>query len=173
MWLRIIAVGVLVLGFAAIGSSGSSLGVGSTDSVAVGELRLTAGDSALTAVDRDGPAIDFAVGGASGINPGLVVVIGDPDAPARDHAFALHNDAASAAPVTLRYDYDRAPPADAGVDLAVYDAAGTRLASTADATPARFDLGAGTSAYLVVTVDATGATPADDLSGSLSITTRQ
>lgn len=169
MWQKLLVVAIVALGMGATASAGSPVGFGSADAVQSGPVSISAGDSELTSVQPGEPAIDFTATAAGGINPGMQVVIGNVDEPVEDHAFAVANTAEEPLVVDFLYDYTRAPPSEAGISFAVVNGAGTHLVDPAGSSTS-FDLAPGATAYVIVTVDASGATPDDDLSGTLSVT---
>ena len=151
----------------AIPSAASPASPADADVAHVGPVEIAAGDGPMTSVRPGEPAIDLRATGASGINTGMRMTIGDPTAPSTEHAFELRNTGDSPVQATIRYAYHRPPPGDASVSFAVVDAAGQNLVDrTAGSTS--WTLGPGATAYVVVTIDTNGATPADDLSGTLT-----
>lgn len=173
MWLRVALVLVLALPwFGPVGAASAPVDDVLGPSADLGSVVITAGASGTTSVESGQPAIDFRSGSAGGLPPGTVVDIGSADDPLADHAFALENRGDAAAQVALHYEYNRAPPTEAGVSFVAYDATGTRLAGGDGALSVA--LHPGQSAYVVVTVSTQGTTPQDDLSGSLAfrVTTR-
>lgn len=168
MWIRVALVVLLALPWVAPAGAASAptdrlLG----DAVAMGPVEVTAGPGGSTAVRSGRPAIDLRQGSAGGLAPGTVVVIGDPDDPRRDHAFAVTNGGEAEFVVSLRYEYDRDPPGEAGVSFAAYDASGARLADGRESMAVT--LAPGQTAYVTVTINTHGTTPQDDLSGSLAL----
>lgn len=99
--------------------------------------------------------------------PGPVVVIGDPDDLRHDHAFTVTNGGEAEFVVSLRYEYDRDPPGEAGVSFAAYDASGARLADGRESMAVT--LAPGQTAYVTVTINTHGTTAQVDLSGSLAL----
>lgn len=171
MWFRVGLVALLALPWIApAGAAGAPTDLFSADSATLESVVITAGDGDATAIRAGAPAIDFAHNGAGGLAPGMTVVLGDPDRPAADHAFAVTNDGDAPVQVALHYRYDHAPPAAAGVALAAYDEHGTPMAGASGAEAPAFTLAPGETGYIVVTVSTRGATPADDLSGTLEFT---
>lgn len=169
MWIRVAL--VLLLGLpwlAPVGAASVPSDPSVGNSVDLGSVVITAGDSETTSVEAGQPAIDLTPGSASGLAPGMVLVIGDVDAPLADHAFALANRGEASAAVELRYEYNRPPSSEAGVSFAAYDATGTRLADGDETLSV--ELLPDESAYVVVTISTHGLSPRDDLSGSLEFT---
>lgn len=169
---KILLAGLIALSAGATVTVDNPTELGSPDGVTVGSLQLTAGDSPMTAVAAGSPAIDVSATGASGVTPGMRVVIGDRSAPASDHAFAISNQADAPTVVAVQYDYTEKPSAPAGVFLAIVDDTGTELADTSHGQ-ATVTLDAGTTAYVIVTIDSTGTSPGDDLSGTLTFNTHE
>lgn len=171
MWAKVMVLSLVILGASATGAAGTSLDLDSTSSAQVDSVLVSAGESSLTSVEPDRPAIDFNQHGARGIAPNTRVVIGDIDQPSNDHAFALHNDGDEPRRVAISYTYNRQPPETAGVFFTVVDSDGTILDRTHDGDGPVVNLPAGETFYVVVVIDTTGATVDDDLSGSLEFIT--
>lgn len=168
MWARIIVLSLLTIGATAVGAAGSPLDAQPNSTVQVGPVAVSAGESDWTSVDHGQPAMDFEGHDASGVAPNMRLVIGDVDDPAAEHAFSLHNTGAEPASVSVLYRYENAPPSGAGVYVAVLSAEGDVLAETVEQEYPTVDIPAGETVYLAITVDTTGMTAGDDLSGTLS-----
>lgn len=167
MWKTIVFAVLVALGTGAVGSSATPVDIAGNDAVTAGPLEIAAGDDAMTSVQPGEPAIDLTATGAGGIAPGTTMVLGDVDDPASDHAFTITNPSDEAVAVRIEYDYAHEPPSTAGVSFSFVDAAGEPLPRTHDGS-AWVEIAPGTTAYVIVTIDSSGTTPADDLSGSLT-----
>lgn len=166
---RLLVLSMLALAAPTVGAAGSEVVPLASSAASAGPVTITDGPSSWTGVDADGPTLDFDQHGAAGLATGMQVVIGDPAAPADDHAFALEHTGEEPAIVSVQYRYTDQPPSPAGVSFSVVRADGTVLAAGDGASMPAFTLGPGESAYVLVTIDTSGTTPSDDLSGTLTV----
>ena len=109
------------------------------------------------------------------LNANSTFVFGDATGPAVEHAFSLsHLETASEGDINLEYVLDPDPSADTNVQFDIYtdDEAGTveNVATVNEDTPGTITSALSSETYYVVlTLDTSGATSTNPLSGTLSI----
>lgn len=131
---------------------------------------LSPGPNSIVHYDADNQLqINFAnLANANGVNANSTYTVGDGADPTNASAFNVSNNDDGSHTYTVSYAFDTAP-SSGNISFDVYDSTGT-LQGTADSgTDVSFSLAAGETAYVVIQMDAMGATVTDDLSGTLSI----
>lgn len=115
--------------------------------------------------------VDFAnPAGSSGINPNATYELGDTSAPSTTYAFTVTNEDSQSHDLTFSYALDGGDPAGSveNVNFTVTDSGGNTVTASETST-GTVTLSSGETAYVVVTVNSTTLTSADDLSGTLTI----
>lgn len=135
---------------------------------------LAPGDSSVVQYDGNNQlVIDYGQAtNADGINANSTYTVGDGANANTSYAFNITNNDNNAHDYTLGYDFDSgAAPGNSSVTYTVYDSSGTKLVeATGTSDSNSFNLASTETAYVVMTVNADGTDPTDDLSGSLIIT---
>ncbi|MFB6077971.1 MAG: hypothetical protein ABEJ80_03215 [Halarchaeum sp.] len=150
-------------------SQSTSMDVVSDDRGLVG---LAPGNAStdLVRTGTDGKlTIDFSDSAAAGFNGDSTFQIGDNTSTPPTYAFNITNNDGAAHTFDLSYAFDGTNPAGENVKLSVYNASGSHLATASDEASATFDAGAGTTRYVVVTVDTSGLDNSSTLSGTVQI----
>jgi len=182
--LAILVVGFLVassfIGTAAFTSAtvtrGSSVGVSADDGAVIG---LTAGN--VAGVSDTGDKLNVDLGNGNGLNIESSFDYGDSSAPSSTYAFSMTNNADSELDFTVNYinvDPDAADKTS-NLKFKFYNSDGTALTESSSSTEVviteegggqTFSLSSAQTVYVVITVDTTGLTSSDDLSGDIEIT---
>lgn len=138
-----------------------------------GILGLGAGDSAMVTQNGTGALeIDAAIGSATGINTAAVVEVGDGASPTSTYAFNVTNNAGSPKDIEFSYTMSGQDQSNADdVTFEIYGSGGNLDSSFAEGGSTTVTgVSSGTTYYVVITIDTTGYSAGDDLSGTLSIT---
>lgn len=131
-------------------------------------------------------AIDLTLGGGGGINTDAIYEIGTPTAESEDPAFTMTNQMNEQYTFEFKYEFDN-PGSINNAVLQIWNSATTTYADNgpdsfnsnaitlnsgnANDTPAKsVTLGPGEAEYFAIRINTEGATPSEDLSGTLTIT---
>lgn len=184
--------GLIVTGAFILSSAGFSAGTMDRDAtieVATDEdgfVGLLDGNptSGFVTKQSDGTlGIDFTAGGAGGANEDAMFVLGDPNDPVADHAFRIVNRDSRAHDVTIGYDLASNGGEASGPDSLTFeffhDVGGDQSVdgdpsysiseNTGSNQATATNVGSGEVVYVVVTVDTTGLSSSEDLSGTLNV----
>lgn len=149
----------------------SSVDVVSDDAGLIGLTDGTSGD--LVYQNTDGQlAIDFAQGGATGANTNATFELGNPSDPTNATAFNITNQDATAHDLSVSYTGAGATgDSTNAIEFQIYDSTGTSVGTVSEeSTSATINgVGSGETLYVVIVVDTTGLSSADDLSGTLEV----
>lgn len=175
----VVVIGMVVIASVAIGSAAFTSGT--VDRAAT--VDVVGDDAAVTglapgsngAVQYDSNSllsIDFTqYANANGVNANASYTVGDTANANQTYAFNMTNNGDNAHDYSLGYTFDGTPPTNSNVTFEVYDDTGAKITEATDASDsATFTLTSTETAYVVITVDSSGATSNDDLSGELTIT---
>lgn len=133
---------------------------------------LAPGDTSVVQYDTNNQLqIDFTQAtNADGVNANANYTIGDTSNANETYAFNVTNNDDQAHDYTLSYAFDGTPDANSSVTFEVYDDTGAKVTEATDSTDSSaVNLAAGETAYVVIVADSTDSTPADTLSGELTI----
>ncbi|GGN10422.1 hypothetical protein [Halarchaeum nitratireducens] len=132
-----------------------------------GLVGLQAGDSSLVTTSSDQLAIDVTTGTATGINPDSTLTIGNATSP----AFTITNNFGNAHTFNVTYDMNSDPDTNTdNVQFELINNSGGTVATVSEDTSYEGELAAEETLDVVVTVDSTGQTSNDSLTGTLNVT---
>lgn len=175
----VVIIGIAVIASLAIGTAAFTSGSvdrAATVNVVGDDAALTGlapGDSAMVQYDTNNQlVIDYGQAtNADGVNANSSYTVGDGANANTTYAFNMTNNDDNGHDYTLGYAFDNGVPANSSVTFEVYDSTGAKITEATGATDSgSFPLASTETAYVVMTVDSTGADPTDDLSGELTIT---
>ncbi|PSP79538.1 hypothetical protein BRC81_04825 [Halobacteriales archaeon QS_1_68_20] len=131
---------------------------------------LSPGSSSLVYYNANNKlTVDFSnVANANGVNANSTYTVGDNSSATTDPAFQITNNDGATHTYTLSYSFATAP-SSGDVKFHVYNSTGTYLGTVDSSTDVSFDLTSGETAYVVMDLDAFGATVSDDLSGTFTV----
>lgn len=116
--------------------------------------------------------IDFSnPSGSTGVNPDASYTLGDTANGATTYAFSVTNTDASSHDIDFSYAFTGTDP-DAGttnVAFEVFDSGGVSQGTANEGSSATVTVASGATVYVVVTVDSTGLSSGDTLTGTLTI----
>lgn len=171
----VLVIAVMLIASAVIGTAAFNSGeVNRTVSVdVVGDdnalTGLGPGSSSLVYWDANNVLnIDFGNSAATGVNADSNYTVGDNSTPTSNYAFNVTNNADSSHTYTLSYAFDTAP-SSGDVKFHVYNSTGALKGTATNSSSASISLATSETAYVVMELDATGATVSDNLSGTLKI----
>lgn len=127
----------------------------------------------LVTVTNDVLTIDFDPSASGyGVNVDATYELGDDGSPTTDMAFNVTNQDTVDHTVQLSYAFDSSDPDDgvANVVYTVYSSSGTLVATVDEDTTDSFTASSGVTYHVVVTVDTTGLSASNDLSGTMTVT---
>ncbi|MFC7166102.1 hypothetical protein [Halospeciosus flavus] len=170
---------VVVVASATIGASAyTSATLSRTASVDVvnddaGLIGLADGSSGDLVYNNSGQlAIDFARGSATGANANATFEIGNTADPVNGSAFTITNQDITSHSFTVSYTGAGGTAVTAtNIEFQIYDGTGASVGTVSEENTSTTlsGIGSGTTLYVVIVVDTTGLSSADDLSGSLEI----
>ena len=185
---RKVSLAVLVVGFLVASSfvgtaafttatvtRSSSVGISADDTAVIG---LDAGDN-VAGVSDTGDKLNVNLGNGNGLNIESSFVYGDSSSVEAndDYAVAMTNNAGSSVEFTVNYNVDTDPGSSTSLEFKFYDgdssplqASGSHVVVTEGGSGQTFTLTSGQTVYIVISVDTSGLTSGDDLSGDLEIT---
>lgn len=174
LFVAVLAVGA-VIGASAYTSGSVSrsanVNVVSDDTGLIGLTDGTSGD--LVYQDTSGQlAIDFTAGGAGGVNSDATFSLGDSTDLTNQNAFNITNNDATSHDLTIEYTGAGATgDGTAAISFRIYDGTGTEVATVTEESTSATITGAasGASYDVVIEIDTTGLSNADDLSGTLTV----
>lgn len=177
--LGVIALG-LVIASAAIGATAYTTGTVERQS----NVNVVSDDQGLIALE-DGTSgnlvqqnntgaleINFAQGGASGVNTASHYELGDPNNGNASTAFNITNLDGESHDLTVEYlNAGGTSDTDANIQFKIYDDTGTEVATVSEESTSHTisGVGAGTTHHVVIVVDTHGLDTTADLSGTLTV----
>jgi len=134
-----------------------------------GLVGLTAGDSGLVTETSNQLSIDVTEGTASGVNPNSTLTIGNESSP----AFNITNNFPNAHTFNVAYDMANTDTTDGTKNVQfelINSSSGGTVATVNEDSGNETELAAEETIGVIVTIDSTGKTSTDDLSGTLNVT---